>query len=683
MKSRWIFAPFLSAWAVILLLYGLQQLDAAYPPDLSVLAEKSVVVNDRNGDLLRGFATSQGRWRLPVEVGDVDPRFINMLLGYEDKRFYSHFGSDPLAMLRAGWQLITNGRIVSGGSTITMQVARLLEGPQKRSVTTKIRQILRALQIERRLSKREILKAYLMLAPYGGNLEGIRAATLAYFGKEPKVLNPAEAALLVALPQSPEMRRPDRFAKRAIAARNRVLARLARQKIIPAFDAERAAQTRIPGKRRPLPAFAAHMTGKWRGKAERLTIDRARQQLIEALVRDEAKKLGDKTSVAVLVVEHATGEVIASIASRDFFNKRLAGEIDMTRAVRSPGSTLKPFIYGLAFEQGVVHPQSLIDDTPQDFDGYRPRNFDMGYQGTVKVAEALQLSLNIPAIRLLDAVGPENLVSRFKRGGVSLKLPTGEKAGLAIGLGGAGISLHDLVQLYTALPNGGVPVGLREVVDSEAEPLQRMISKVASWYVMDVLTGVPAPAEAAISYNIAYKTGTSYGYRDAWSVGFDGKYVVGVWVGRPDGASVPGITGHSRAAPVLFEVFSKLEKSPAALPIAPQGVLQLTTVELPKVLHRFSAPGRSIHANVEPVHIVYPPQGANVDLGLARKGRGMPLFLKLQGGKPPFRWLANGRPIKATSRRRRAEWLPDSPGYSKLTVVDSIGQTARVSVFLQ
>ncbi len=682
----------MSACAVIAVLAGLQWLDRSYPLDLGKLAQTSFVAEDRNGKLLRGFAAKDGRWRLPVKVSDVDPRFIKMLLAYEDKRFYQHRGVDVLALTRSAGQMLWHQRIVSGGSTLTMQVARLLEGPTKRSVAVKLRQIGRALQIERVLNKQEILTAYLQLAPYGGNLEGIRAASLAYFGKEPKVLNAAEAALLVALPQSPESRRPDRFKARAVAARNRVLARMVLSGVVTGADGERASQLALYAGRRALPAFAAHLSDQAKRSAKsltraRTTIDKHMQASLEALVAEKIRVMGKKDSIAILVADHRNGEILAQIASPDFFNQRRAGEVDMINALRSPGSTLKPFIYGLAFEAGVVHPASLIEDNRHDFSGYRPRNFDLSYQGTVSVERALQLSLNIPAIKLLQSVGPDKLLARFRRADVHVKLPEHESVGLAIGLGGLGISLRDLVQLYTALPRGGKAVRLVDGVSiKKSGENQRSLAKVASWYVQKALAGIAAPQGAGDNANIAFKTGTSYGYRDAWSVGFDGRYVIGVWVGRPDGASVPGITGASVAAPILFEAFGRVASEPATLPEMPPGVLALRNVQLPEVLRRFTPRGamvRHFAGSGKAPQIVYPPQGAKVDLGLKSGADQMPLFIKMQGGKAPFRWLANGKPILGKALRRQVQWQPDSIGFSTLTVLDAVGRVASVRVFVE
>lgn len=671
---------------------GLEAADRAFPPPLAEAGMVSAEVQDRDGRLLRAFATPDGLWRLRTQARDVDPRFVSMLLAYEDQRFYHHSGVDPRALLRAAFQALTHGRILSGGSTLSMQVARLIEPREARSLGAKLRQVLRALQIERRLSKAEILDLYLTHAPYGGNLEGVRSASLAYFGKEPRRLSLGEAALLVALPQLPERRRPDRNAKLAEAARQRVLDRAAVAAVIGAGEAERAALAPVPATRQALPTLAAHLAEAARRRApaimvQRTTVQAPVQARLEALAASAAAKAGPRVSVAIVMADSQSGEILAEVGSAGYLDSARSGWIDMTRVPRSPGSTLKPFIYGLAFEEGLVSQETIIEDRPADFFGYRPRNFDMRYQGDVTIRQALQLSLNVPAIRLLDAVGPSRLMVRFRRAGVRPALPAGEAPGLAIGLGGLGISLRDLVQLYAALANGGRPVQLGDGVEGEPGLIDGapLIDPVAAWHVADILSGVLPPSGSRRS-GIAYKTGTSYGYRDAWSVGYDGRMVIGVWVGRADNGAVPGITGYATAAPILFEAFAKSGVGLTPMPRAPAGAVRLAQAALPPSLRRFSAgPAGLVSARAEdaPLQIIYPPEGAKVELGTDAAGATLPLMLKLQGGRAPYRWLANGKPLTTLSRRRVNPWLPDGAGFSKLTVIDARGRAASVSVFLQ
>jgi penicillin-binding protein 1C len=673
----------------------LDRLDRAFPPPLSETIPVSREVVDRNGAVLRTYATPDGYWRLGVTLDEVDPQFLQMLFAYEDKRFEQHSGVDLIALARAAGQFATHGRIVSGGSTLSMQLARLIEPRQSRSLATKLRQIVRAWQIERRLGKREILERYLTLAPYGGNIEGIRAAALAYFGKEPKRLTVSEAALLVALPQLPERRRPDRNVAGANAARDRVLARTVEAGILSQREADRARLEAVTDLRFAMPALAPHLADAALAKAlpgvrPRLTISRPVQASLEGVARDAARRIGPGVSVAMVMADAMTGEILASVGSSDFLDSRRSGWIDMTRVLRSPGSTLKPFIYGLAFEQGMVAQETLIEDRPADFSGYRPRNFDLDYQGDVTVRQALQLSLNVPAIRLLDAVGPARLMARFRQAGVTLALPPRETPGLAIGLGGAGITLRDLVQLYTGLSNGGTAKRLRDGTETDPEPLAGgdILEGPSAWQVTDILSGVKPP-EGALKRGIAYKTGTSYGYRDAWSVGYDGRYVLGVWVGRADSGSVPGLAGYVSAAPILFEGFARSGLAAVPLRRPPAGAFRPTRQELPITLARFGAPSdvqptlAKAGTVTEPApRIVFPPEGARIELKPATD-EASALVLKLQGGRAPFRWLANGKPLGAIERRRTATWLPDGAGTSTLTVIDAAGRAASVKVVVE
>ncbi|NUL18095.1 penicillin-binding protein 1C [Agrobacterium tumefaciens] len=670
--------------------FGLDALDKAYPPPLEAARQRSFEVLDRDGKLLRAFATADGRWRLKTTAAEVDPQLLRMLVAYEDQRFYDHHGVDPWALLRSAWQLASNGRIVSGASTLSMQVARLIEPRADRSFSAKLLQAVRALQIERRLSKADILDLYLNIAPYGGNLEGVRAASLAWFGKEPGRLDTAEAALLVALPQLPEKRRPDRFPEAAKQARERVLQRLAVERVVGDGEAARAALADVPSSRRDLPSYAPHMAVAARAKFPntakvRSTLTLPIQRELEDVARHAAEKLEDKVSVAIVMADAQTGDILAEVGSADYLDTARRGFVEMSRAVRSPGSTLKPFIYGLAFENGLIGQETIIEDRPADFSGYRPRNFDMHYQGDVSIRQALQLSLNVPAVKLLDAVSPSALMVRFRRVGVRLVLPTSEAPGLAIALGGAGISLVDLVQLYAGLAGGGDPVRLGDGVRSAPERLEgdRLFSDAAIWNVSDILSGVLPPLGMK-QRGIAYKTGTSYGYRDAWSVGYDGRHVIGVWVGRADNGAVPGVAGYATAAPILFEAFAKSGVAVTPMPAAPSGVARVAVSDLPANQRRFTTTASGLLAasrRESAPRIVYPPEGARVELS-GQPGIS-PLVLKLQGGRAPFRWLANGLPLPDASHRRNSEWRPEGQGFSTLTVIDADGRASSVRIFVE
>ncbi len=649
----------------------------------------STVVLDRHDRLLRPYATREGRWRLPARVEDVDPRYVDMLLAYEDKRFRTHHGVDLLALARAAVQWVTRGHVVSGGSTLTMQVARLLEPRHERTLLVKLREMARAVALERALSKDEILALYLGLAPYGGNLEGVRAASLTYFGKEPRRLTLGEAALLVALPQSPEARRPDRFAETAARARGRVLDRVASAEQMPAAEIERAKAEPVPDARRPLPMLAPHAADAAVAAApdtrvHRLTIEAGLQRRLEELARERARALGPDVSVAIVAIDQVSGEVRARVGSPDYFDARRAGQVDMTQALRSPGSALKPFIYGLAFEDGAVHPETLIEDRPVRYGSYAPENFDLTFQGTVTVRHALQFSLNVPAVALLDRVGANRLTARLAQAGAPLVLPKGEVPGLAMGLGGVGIRLGDLTMLYAGLARQGTTLPLLERRNAAAEPAspRRLMDPVAAWYVGNILLGAPPP-ENGLHDRIAFKTGTSYGYRDAWALGFDGRQTIGVWVGRADGAPVPGLIGRVAAAPILFDAFARSGIAAAPLPPAPKGAIVAATAKLPLPLQRFR-PGGMTQAGAPPaLKILYPPDGARLELAAEGAAKAGPLALKVAGGVAPLTVLVNGLPMPAQTGNRTLFFAPDGPGFMRLTVMDAKGSSDSVTVRVQ
>ncbi len=658
-------------------------------PDVATLPVSTEVV-DNQGRLLRPFTTDGGRWRLPVEISQVDRRFIDMLIAYEDQHFAEHGGIDWSGMLRAATQYVAaGGHIVSGGSTLTMQVARLVEQQPTRNMNAKLRQMVHADWLEQNLSKDEILTLYLTLAPYGGNIEGVRAASLAYFGKEPTRLTTAEAALLVALPQSPEARRPDRDSKAALASRNKVLDRVANAGLISTEEAEAAKSEPIPTARREFPMLAAHLAEE-AVKAQpsarhiRLTIDKRLQQALETLGAARAAELGPKLSVAIVVADQKTGNILGSVGSAGLFQTESDGFVDMTTAVRSPGSTLKPLIYGLGFELGLAHPESLIEDRLTAFNGYVPVNFDNFTRGTVTIRQALTESLNIPAVVVLDAVGTARLVSRIRRAHANPLLPYDTAPSLAIGLGGVGVTLRDLVSIYTSIARGGSPVYLKDGVravppeDVETAPV---LDPLAAWYVTDILRDVPPPTTGTVG-RIAFKTGTSYGYRDAWAIGYDGKTVIGVWVGRPDNVPVPGITGFKAAAPILFEAFDRMGQAVAPFPKAPRGAIVALNSDLPSPLRRFRHPDEQKVKRDPAPEISFPADGTEVDLGIAA-GSESPLIMKIRNGKPPFTFFANGAPIGRTAFARQNAWKPDGPGYVELSVVDARGRSDKVKVFLE
>jgi penicillin-binding protein 1C len=666
------------------------------PPPLAAAAEVSTTVLDRHDRLLRAFTTPDGRWRLPVSPKDVDPRYLALLMAFEDRRFWTHHGIDPLAVARAAAQFVRHARIVSGASTLTMQVARLIDQRHERTPVGKLRQMLRAVQLEQQLTKDEILALYLRLASFGGNIEGVRAASLAYFGKEPRRLSVGEAALLVALPQSPEVRRPDRNPEAARRARDRVLTRAVAAGVVTAAEAERAKLEPIPTTRRDFPKLAPHL-----GESElerdparsvhRLTLDRDAQAALEALAAEQTKLLGSRLSAAILALDHTTGEVLAYVGSAGYLDDERFGAVDMVQAVRSPGSALKPVIYGLAFEHGLAHPETLIEDRPARFGTYAPRNFDEEFHGTVTLREALGQSLNVPAVKVLNAVGPARLVGRLRRFGLAPVLPAASEPTLAIALGGIGLRMVDLAGLYAGLARGGEPVALtwrREAARvrqpgtaQRSKPARRLLSPVAAWYVSDILKDAPPPP-ATVGGRIAYKTGTSYGYRDAWAIGYDGRHTIAVWVGRPDGASTPGLMGRTAAAPILFDAFARLGERRIALAGPPAGALKATSATLPPPLRRFGASETAeTGPYLEPaVLIAFPPDRAELEADADAPDA---IVLKAEGGALPLTWLVDGAPIASEPHRREAHWHPTGSGFAKVSVIDAKGRVDRVVVRLK
>lgn len=678
-KGEWLILIRVCVALPVIGLLALSILAGSLPPlDLHAAQARSVVVLDRSGDLLRPFATQDGRWRLPVSAATVDPRYLAMLRAYEDRRFDSHIGIDPLAVLRAASQGLRHGRIVSGGSTLSMQVARLVEPRARRSTSAKLRQALRAVSLERQLGKAGVLDLYLALAPFGGSLEGVRAASLAYFGREPARLTPAQAALLVALPQSPETRRPDRSPERARAARNRVIDIALSRGLLRDDEAAQARAEPVPAARRPFPMLAAHAAEE-ASAAEpatpviRLSLDGRLQASLEALAAERAASAGPVLSTAIVVIDNRDGRLLARVGSAGYLDASRRGAIDMTRAVRSPGSALKPFVYAMAFEAGLAHPETLIEDRSSRFSAsYAPENFDMTFQGTVTARRALQLSLNVPAVALMVAVGPARFVAHLRAAGADLRLPRDAAPGLPVALGGLGLTLTDLARLYAGLARDGQmppPAGGK-----------RIAGDVAAWYVTDILRGTPPP-DNALPNRIAYKTGTSFGYRDAWAVGYDRRVTVAVWAGRADGAPVPGLVGRIVAAPILFDAFARYGGDSIFGP-RPADALAAANASLPPPLRRLN---REEPPDGTPIlRIAYPPDGARVDLGLAALagGAGEGVILKASGGVPPLTWMIDGQPVSRTIRRQSA-WVPEGAGFVRISVLDATGASDSVAVRIE
>ncbi|CAI2794942.1 peptidoglycan glycosyltransferase PbpC [Pseudomonas fluorescens group sp.] len=523
------------------------------------------VVLAEDGTPLWRFADANGVWRYPVQTSEVSPYYLEALLTYEDRWFYQHPGVNPLALVRATWQNLTGTRVVSGGSTLSMQVARLLD-PHSRTFHGKLRQLWRTAQLEWHLSKAEILNLYLNRAPFGGTLQGVAAASWAYLGKSPSQLTHAEAALLAVLPQAPSRLRPDRHPQRAQEARDKVLRRLAEFQVWPQAAVDEALEEPLLLAPRLEPSLAPLLARRLNRPDSppliRTTLDATLQRRLEDLLLGWRARLPEHTSAAILVVEEETMAVRAYLGSVDINDAKRFGHVDMISALRSPGSTLKPFLYGMALDDGLIHSESLLQDVPRRYGDYRPGNFSMGFTGAVPASTALSSSLNLPAVQLLEAYGPKRFAAEMRIGGVPLALPALAEPNLALILGGAGSRLEDLVSGYSAFARDGRSANIRLQPDDTLRE-RPLLSPGAAWIVRRILSGQARPdrdprAELVQRPVLAWKTGTSYGFRDAWAIGVGPRYLIGVWIGRPDGTPVPGQFGLASAAPLMLQVHDVL-----------------------------------------------------------------------------------------------------------------------------
>lgn len=643
------------------------------------------MVTDRSGEALRAFPTKEGGWRFRANLEETDPAFLEALIRVEDKRFYTHWGTDWFGMSRAVVDSLRAGRVVSGGSTITMQTARLLE-PRKRTIGSKIVEIIRAHQIEARLSKDEILELYLTLAPYGGNLEGVRAASWSYFDHEANRLTDDEIALLIALPQSPEMRRPDRYPDRAAASRDWVAEKLNRYGVFSDLRFQEVQTATVNTKRAHFPSDAWHGTQKSLREGAytdvRSTLDAALQREIQAIAARRAKAAGHDVQVAALVVDIPTRAVRAVVgsASRD----AAGGWLDLTAQARSPGSTLKPFIYATAFDDGIAAPDTRISDLPKRFASYQPENFDRSFRGDVRVSEALQHSLNVPAVLMLDKLGPQRFADNLAMAGARPRTngSARKRAGLALALGGTGMTLREIAILYAALGDGGVAKPLvwraEDEQDSETRSGHYLMSANSANKVLEILRTAPTPegripgrltANAPV---VAFKTGTSYGYRDAWAAGVSGDIALVVWVGRADGAPRTGKTGRTTALPILFEMADRaadhLGREDTASRLIPSENQVKTTGARADFASQQSADPQ----------ILFPPHNAELWAGKIG-GESSRSFVLSGRGDSELRWYIDGQRCP-TDEVGAPVWKPEKAGFYRVTVVDEAGRSTMSRV---
>lgn len=638
-RSRLLMRAAVAALAIVLIVTSAGLLlDRLFPPDLSRLGVVGTEILDRSGRTVALLPAAGGIWRFPANTDDVAPVLIDTLVRTEDRRFWHHPGVDPVSLARAAIQDMRAGRIVSGGSTLTMQVARMLER-RPRTWRSKAVEVFRSLQIEARFTKREILGMWLTLAPFGGNLEGVRAGSLAWFGVSPRLLEPEQAALLVAIPRRPEALRPDRHAARARVLRDRILL---------------AEGGGVPTRRIALPRHAwVQVSALARAPVVRTTLDLPLQSALERLAAQRGETLADRASLAIVVADARDHEIRALVSGsgEQAGIESRAGYVDITRAVRSPGSAMKPFIYAMAFADGIAGPATPVDDLPRRFGAYAPENFDRVFSGSVTTGEALRRSLNLPAVALLEAVGPLRFATAIKAAGVTLRLPPHASPSLPLALGGAGITLREITGLYASLATDGSAAPLRLLADGLRGSVPFLDPRAAR----SVAGELTQPFPERIGGGIAWKTGTSWGNRDAWAIGFDARHVVGVWIGRPDGTPIPGATGREVALPLLSRVFDLLPDAP--LPPRPR----------PEADH-------GPRSRTDALRLLFPPPGAVLS---NEEG---PVVLRAMGGRRPLTFLVDGARLAASPAKREAAWQPPGPGFYRVTILDADGLAATAPV---
>jgi len=555
--------------ALFLVLLALDRL--VFPLPMARLKKpSSTFVYSREGHLLAAFAARDTYWRKPVALDDISPLLRESVMACEDRWFYYHFGVNPVSLVEAAIDNIRAGKVVRGGSTITMQVARMME-PKSRTLVSKVIEILRAIQLEIHFSKREILESYFNMAPYGGNIEGVGAASYFYFAKTPLELTASEAALLTSIPNSPTILRPDINFSRSIRARDRVLATMLKKKVITKAKYDEALSEDIKAGKYEPPFLAPHFTRDLAisgagGPNVQSTLSLRIQSISEGVTANHRRELAAKGiyNVAIVVIQNSNAEVLAMVGSSDFFDKSKQGEVNGAESPRSPGSALKPFVYAMALDKGIISPNKIIEDLPVYYSGYSPENYDKKYRGVVPASEALRLSLNVPAVWVCSHVGQRDFCGLLRRGGISTLARKDQDYGLPIILGSCEVNLLELTTLYSSLARQGKFIPYKLVRSQTSADTATLFSPEAAYIISDILTELQRPdfpSSWEFSPNIpkvAWKTGTSYGRKDAWSIGYNPEFTVGVWAGNFNGEPSPDLAGADIAAPILFEIFEEI-----------------------------------------------------------------------------------------------------------------------------
>ena len=551
-------------------------LDCLFPVDTDI--SFAPLIRAKDGTVVHTFLTNDQQWRFETTLPELTPELKQAIVFKEDQHFYRHLGINPLSVGRALMNNIFRLRRTSGASTITMQVARLLS-PKRRTYLNKIIEMFRAIQLETHYSKNEILQLYLNLVPYGSNIQGVKAASLLYFNKSPDQLSLAELTALSIIPNRPNSLVMGKDNARIVTERNKWLQRFSKAKLFPQQTINDALREPLNAYRHPAPDDIPQLSWRLRNTFPSLldiqsTVSAKEQQKAEQIVSNyvAALKLQNVYNASVLVVDNRTHEVVVYIGSPDFGDRAHQGQVDGVKALRSPGSTLKPFLYGLAYDAGLATPQTVVADVPINISGYTPENYDLQFRGNVTIDEALRQSLNIPAVKILQQVGVPQFTQHLGEAGFLSVWQQRKKVGLSMILGGVTVRLQELTALFSAFANGGIYQPLRWTTNTPQDTSAgtAVLSPSANYMVCKTLCELSRPDlpngfDAVRNVpHIAWKTGTSYGRKDAWSIGFNTRYTIGVWLGNFDGRGVTSLSGATTATPLLFELFNALDRETGA-----------------------------------------------------------------------------------------------------------------------
>lgn len=565
--KKWLRSP--RFWGLVSPFFLFIVLDAAFP--FRVAPSYSTLVVAADGTILHAFLNDQDKWRLYTEPDEITPLLRQTILQKEDRFFYFHPGFNPIALGRAFVKNTVTGRRSSGASTITMQVVRLLE-PRKRTYLSKGIELFRAMQLEFHYSKDEILQLYLNLIPYGSNIEGMKSASLLYFGKLPQLLSLAEITTLTIIPNRPSSLRLGRKNAFIVQERNKWLKRFEQAELFDKQVIEDAINEPLNAYRREAPKSVPHLAFRLKNEQKNTPIIRTailptRQAQVEQMTRNYVNRLQSMNihNAAVMVVNNETMQIETYVGSADFNNSYDGGQVDGIKAIRSPGSTLKPLLYAIALDKGMITPKSAVNDVPTNFGGFEPENFDRRFNGKVSIEFALANSLNIPAVKVLKDMTPGVLINYLKKADFQTVKKQSGDLGLSMILGGCGVTLEELTRLFTVFANNGKVHGLNYSKEARKSKGEVLISPESAYLITTILTQITRPDLPNNFDNtyhlprIAWKTGTSYGKKDAWSIGYNRRYTVGVWVGNFSGMGVPELNGANIATPLLFDVFNAID----------------------------------------------------------------------------------------------------------------------------